>query len=651
MRDPEHEDEVLGKAYDSRLMGRLWAFTRPHSRLVLATCALFPAVALLELSQPYLIKIAIDDHILRRDWAGLGGVAALFLLVLVALYALRATQAYLTQLTGQRVIHDLRAALFAHLQRQDARFYDRSPVGRLMTRVLNDGEAIQELFTSGAVALLGDVVVLTGVVVIMLGMNWKLALVTFALVPLLVLAAVYFRLRARDSYRVVRTRLARMNAFLQESLQGMSVIQLFAREARERETFGQLSGALRAGQFRSTFYDASLYATVEALGSAAVALLLWYGGGQVVTGALTFGGLVAFLEYTGRFFLPIRDLGAKYTVMQAAMVSAERIFALLDTQPSITSPPRGNGSSGMQLQGEAQPKASRADIRKDAPVATPPSADSSSGVQSLGEAQPKASRADTRKEAPVATPQTPAIEFRNVWFAYEGEQWVLRDCSFTLASGERVALVGPTGEGKTTIARLMIRAYDVVRGRVLVDGVDVREWNLQTLRRHVGLVPQEVFLFSGTVEDNLRLAGNGAVDRPAIERALEAANAERFVAALPRGLREELRERGVNLSQGQRQLLAIARAIIYNPRVLALDEATSSIDPESEALVRVGLARLLEGRTSLVIAHRLSTIQRADRILVLHRGEIREAGGHAELLALGGLYSRLYELQFGLGRT
>ncbi len=595
MREPEHEDEVLGKAYDARLMRRLWAFTRPHLRLVLATGALFPAVALLELTQPYLIKIAIDDHILRRDWSGLGGVAALFLLVLLALYGLRAAQAYLTQLTGQRVIHDLRAALFAHLQRQDARFYDRSPVGRLMTRVLNDGEAIQELFTSGIVALLGDVVVLTGVVVIMLGMNWKLALVTFALVPVLVLAAAYFRVRARESYRVVRTRLARMNAFLQESLQGMSVIQLFAREARERETFAQLSGALRAGQFRSTFYDASLYATVEALGSAAVALLLWYGGGQVVTGALTFGGLVAFLEYTGRFFLPIRDLGAKYTVMQAATVSAERIFALLDTHPSIVSP---------------------------APAAARPHASS-----------------------------VPAVEFKDVWFAYEDEQWVLRDCSFTLAPGERVALVGPTGEGKTTIARLMIRAHDVTRGRVLVDGVDVREWDLQTLRRHVGLVPQEVFLFAGTVEDNLRLAGDGAAERPVIERALEAANAERFVAALPNGLGEELRERGVNLSQGQRQLLAIARAIIYNPRVLALDEATSSIDPESEALVRVGLARLLEGRTSLVIAHRLSTIQRADRILVLHRGEIREAGAHAELLAQGGLYSRLYELQFGLGRA
>jgi ATP-binding cassette subfamily B multidrug efflux pump len=606
MRDAEPDDEILGRAYDARLMRRVWSFTRPHARLVLVTCTLFPAVALLELAQPYLVKIAIDEHILRRDWPGLGRVALLFMLLLVGLYVLRATQTYLTQLTGQRVIHDLRAAVFAHLQRQDARFYDRSPVGRLMTRLLNDGEAIQELFTSGLVSLLGDVVTLTGVVAIMLGMNWKLALVTFALVPLLVLAAGYFRLRARDSYRVVRTRLARMNAFLQESLQGMSVIQLFAREARERQMFGELSGALRRGQFRSTFYDASLYATVEALGAAAVALLLWYGGGQVVTGALTFGGLVAFLEYTGRFFLPIRDLGAKYTVMQAAMVSAERVFGLLDTQPTITSPP-GRGSE------------SRA--------------------------------ATTGRAGALEGTAAPAVEFRNVWFAYEGEQWVLRDCSFHLAPGEQVALVGPTGEGKTTIARLMTRAYDVTQGQVLVDGVDVREWDLRTLRRHVGLIPQEVFLFSGTVENNLRLAGDGAVDRATVERALAAASADRFVATLPRGLGEELRERGVNLSQGQRQLLAIARAIIYNPRVLALDEATSSIDPESEALVRVGIARLVEGRTSLVIAHRLSTIQRADRILVLHRGQIREAGRHAELLALGGLYSRLYELQFGLERT
>jgi len=596
VRDLERDDEILGRAYDARLMRRLWTFTRPHIVLVSFTCALFPVVALLELAQPYLVKIAIDEHILRGDWVGLGGVALLFLALLVGLYVLRASQAYLTQLTGQRVIHDLRASLFAHLQRQDAAFYDRSPVGRLMTRILNDGEAIQELFTSGLVSLLGDVVTLTGVVVIMLGMNWRLALVTFALVPVLVVAAGYFRLRARDCYRIVRTRLARLNAFLQESLLGMTVIQLFAREDRERALFAQLSGSLRRGQFNSTFYDASLYATVEMIGSAAVALLLWYGGGQVVTGALTFGGLVAFLEYTGRFFLPIRDLGAKYTVMQAATVSAERVFGLLDAQPAITSP-----------------------------------------VPAL-------------RPAPRAA-GTPAVELRNVWFAYEGEQWVLRDCSLTVEAGEQVALVGPTGEGKTTIARLMIRAYDVAHGQVLIDGVDVREWELTSLRRHVGLIPQEPFLFSGTVADNLRLAGHEAEDDAQLGRALAAANAERFVAAMPRGLREELRERGVNLSQGQRQLLAIARAIIYNPRVLALDEATSSIDPESEALVRAGLARLLEGRTSVVIAHRLSTIQRADRILVLHHGQVREAGSHADLLARGGLYSRLYELQFGSGRT
>ena len=591
-----HDDEILGKAYDARLMRRIWEHARSHRGLVLLSLLLFPLATLLELLQPYLVKIAIDEHILRRDWPGLGRIAALFLLTLLVLYALRVAQAYLTQLTGQRVMHDLRNALFAHLQRMDAAFFDRHPVGRLMTRVLNDVEAINELFTSGVVSVLGDVFTLTGVVVIMLGMNWRLALVTFALVPVLVLGAGYFRLKARDSYRGVRTRLARLNAFLQESLQGMAVIQLFAREGRERRLFGSLNADLRRAQFRSTFYEASLYAGVEAIGSSAVALLLWYGGGQVVAGALTFGGLVAFLEYTNRFFLPIRDLGAKYTVMQAAMVSAERIFGLLDTEPAIRARPAGATVS-----------------------------------------------------APDGT--GPAVEFRDVWFAYENEQWVLQDCSFSVSRGQQVALVGPTGEGKTTVARLMTRAYDVTRGQVLVEGRDVRDWDLRALRRHVGLIPQEVFLFSGTVEDNLRLGRDGAVTAGEVESALAAANAARLVAGLPRGLQEDLRERGVNLSQGQRQLLAIARALIYNPRVLALDEATSSVDPESEALIRAGLARLVEERTSVIIAHRLSTIQRADRILVLHKGQVREAGRHAELLARGGLYSRLYELQFGLGRA
>jgi ATP-binding cassette subfamily B protein len=590
-----HDDEVLGRAYDARLMRRIWATARPHRGLMALSLAIFPLAAGLELLQPYLVKLAIDDHILAGDWVGLGRIAALFTVSLAALYGLRVAQAYVTQLTGQRVIHGLRATLFAHLQSLDARFFDGNPVGRLMTRVLNDVEAINELFTSGVVSIFGDVLMLTGVVVIMLGMNWKLALVAFGLAPVLAVLGLYFRVRARRSYREVRLRLARLNAYLQESLTGMTVIQLFAREASERETFGRLNGDLRRAQFRSTFYDASFYAMVEAMGSAAVALVLWYGGGEILRGALTFGGLVAFLEYLARAFMPLRDLGNKYTVMQAAMVSAERIFGLLDTAPGVASP-----------------------------------------------------RSTSRWPRP-APAGTPAIEFRGVWFAYDAEQWVLRDCSFRVAQGEQVALVGPTGEGKTTIVRLMTRAYDVTRGQVLVEGRDVREWDLTELRRHVGLVPQETFLWSGTVEANLTLGREGRVSAAEVAQAVVAANAGRLIETLPGGLAAELRERGVNLSQGQRQLLAIARALIYNPRVLALDEATSSVDPEAEALIRSGMARLTEGRTSVIIAHRLSTIQKADRILVLHRGAVRESGRHGELVARGGLYARLYELQFNGG--
>jgi ATP-binding cassette subfamily B protein len=605
-----HDDETLGRAYDARLMRRIWAVARPHRGLILLGLATYPLGAAVELLQPYLVKIAIDDYILARDWTGLGGIALLFFAALVALYGLRVAQAYVTQLTGQRVVYDLRQALFAHLQTLDARFFDRNPVGRLMTRVMNDVEAISELFSSGVVSVLGDVVMLTGIVAIMFGLNWKLALVTLSLGPVLAVVAMYFRLRARESYRRVRTRLARLNAFLQESLSGMSVIQLFAREAQERQSFAGLNADLRRAQFRSTLYEASFYAMVEALGSAAVALLIWYGGGEIVRGALTFGGLVAFLEYMGRAFMPIRDLGAKYTVMQAATVSAERIFGLLDTAPAIAGP---------------------------APAGPAPSADAGRPVSAPGRGPAAVSAA------------TPAVEFRRVWFAYDDEQWVLRDCSFSVAHGEQVALIGPTGEGKTTIVRLMTRAYEASGGQVLVEGRDVREWDTRALRRHVGLVPQEVFLWSGTVEANLTLGRDGAVSAAEIDRAVAVANARRLIDALPGGLGADLRERGVNLSQGQRQLLAIARALIYNPPVLALDEATSSVDPESEALIRGGMARLIEGRTSIIIAHRLSTIQKADRILVLHRGAVREAGTHAELLAAGGLYARLYELQFGVG--
>jgi ABC-type multidrug transport system fused ATPase/permease subunit len=490
-------------------------------------------------------------------------------------------------LAGQRVMHDLRGRLFRHLLRQEAGFFDRNPVGRLMTRVLNDVEAISEAFTSGLVAVVGDVITLAGVVAVMLWMDWRLALVTFSLVPVLGGGGAYFRVRARDAYRTVRRRLARLNAFLQESLQGMTVIQLFGRERHEFAAFRRLNAELRRAMFASTVWEASLYATVEALGSAALALLLWYGASQIAAAALSFGTLVAFIQYTNRFFLPIRDLGAKYTVMQAAMASSERVFALLDRQPAIVTP-----------------------------TAPPPA---------------------PRREAA-------AVALRGVWFAYAGEDWVLRDCSFAVAPGEHVALVGPTGEGKSTCARLLNRSYDVQQGQVLVAGVDVREWDLERLRRHVGVVFQETVLFTGTVEANLMTVADGRVSRTDLLRVLEAARCGPLLQVLPRGLAEELVERGANLSHGQRQLLAIARALVYNPAVLVLDEATSSVDPESEALIRHAIAGLAEGRTTITIAHRLSTAQRADRILVLHHGRIHEEGRHAELLARGGVYARLWEL-------
>ena len=587
--DPEAEEQ-LGRAFDRRLAARLMEAARPHRGIITGSLLLFPLVAVVELAQPWLLKVAIDEHILKSDWLGLTWVAGLYIAVLAILYALRTLEAYLMQLTGQRVIHDLRETIFDHLLRLEASFFDRNPVGRLMTRVLHDVEAVSEAFTSGLFAVVADVVTLTGVVAVMLWIDWRLALVTFSLMPVLLVVAVYFRLNARDAYREVRRRLARLNGFLQESLQGMTVVQLFVRERDERARFRRLNTEYRQALFGSTRWEASLYAVVEALGSVALALLIWYGSDRIVAESLTFGALVAFIQYTNRFFLPIRDLGAKYTVMQWAMASAERIFGLLDRAPAIV-PPEG-----------ARPRPAR------------------SGA--------------------------PAIELDSVWFAYDGDEWVLRDCSFSVAPGERVAIVGATGEGKTTCARLLNRSYDVRQGRVLVDGVDVREWDLASLRRHVGIIFQDSVLFAGTIEENLRLGADGAVSPADLTRAIETSRAG-FVTDLPRGLGEMLGERGANVSHGQRQLLAIARALVYNPAVLVLDEAMSSVDPESEALIRQAMTGLLVGRTSITIAHRLSTVHAADRILVLHRGRVHEDGTHTELVRRGGLYARLYELQTG----
>jgi ATP-binding cassette subfamily B protein len=592
--DRDHDD-VLGRAFDRRLAWRLWAAARAQRPLLYGTLALFPAIALAELAQPYLVKVAIDDYILAGDWLGLSLTAAAYAGTLVVLYGLRCLEAYLMALVGQRVIHDLRETLFGHLLRLEAGFYDRNPVGRLMTRVLNDVEAVSEAFTSGLLAIAADVITLAGVVVVMLWMDWRLALVTFAIVPLLAAVAAYFRIRARDAYREARRRLAALNAFLQESLQGVTVVQLFARERHEHAIFRRLNDDYRRALFTSTIFEASLYSSVEALGSVALALLVWYGGGQIGAGALTFGALVAFIQYTNRFFLPIRDLGAKYTVMQAAMASAERIFGLLDRAPAIVSPEEA-------VEGAAAP-----------------------------------------------APTSPAIEFSSVWFAYDRDAFVLRDCTFRVAPGEHVALVGATGEGKSTCARLLIRAYEVTRGRVLVDGVDVRAWDLAALRRRVGTVFQDTVLFTGTVGDNVGLGAD--VGAAALREALAAARARDFVEALPRGLDEPLGERGANLSHGQRQLLAIARALVYNPAILILDEATSSVDPESEWRIREAMQRLLSGRTSITIAHRLATVQHADRILVLHHGRVHEEGTHAALVRRGGLYARLWELGQGAVAT
>lgn len=591
---PELEvDEVLGRAFDRRLLRRLAQTLRPQAHRLALTGALFPLAAILELAQPYLVKVAIDEHILRGDAWGLAWVAAIFVAVLLSLNALRAVESLLLQRVAQRVVHELRGQLFGHVLRQEAAFFDRQPVGRLLTRVIHDPEAVGEAVTSGVVAVVGDVVTVTGVLAVMLWMDWRLALVTLSLVPVLGMSAGWLRGGARAAYREVRRRLARVNGFLQESLQGMTVIQLFGREAHELHALHGLNQDYRRALFGSTVWEASLYASAEALGSVALALLLAEGAGQLAANTLTFGTLVAFIQYTNRFFLPVRDLGAKYTVMQAAMASAERIFGLLDRAPAVATPPH--------------------------PLAPPIRAGA------------------------------PAVAFQEVWFAYTAGTWVLRDCSFEVHSGEHVALVGVTGEGKSTCARLLHRAWDVQRGRVMVGGVDVRQWDLRALRRHVGVVFQEPVLFAGPVETNLAADGSHPGAAEEVWRVLGELGGARWRDRL-RQLREEgLEERGANLSLGERQLLALGRALVYNPAVLVLDEATSSVDPETDAVLRRVLRQLTRGRTTLTIAHRLATVQQADRILVLHRGRIAEAGTHAALLRLGGLYARVWALHAAVG--
>lgn len=609
------EEEALGKAYDSRLAARLVSYLKPYRRVVAASAGLLLAHSLLGVAGPYFTKVAIDRYLrpqpgaasLLDSWlpaeplAGINVLALLYVAVLAAGFGFRYLQTYLMNYTGQRVMFDLRMEIFARLQVMGVRFYDRNPVGRLVTRVTNDVDVLNELFTSGVVAVFGDFLTLAFIVVMMVHLSPILTLALFAVAPLVLFVTLLFRRKARESYRQVRTAVAKMNAFLQEHFSGVGVVQLFHHERQSCQQFDTVNEEHREAQRTAIRAHALFFPAIEWLGVLAVAVVLLYGGWQAGQGALSLGVVVAFVQYSNRVFRPLQDLSEKYNILQSAMASCERIFRLLDTPgdevlppPAQAAGPHGNGT---------QPG---------------PSPEVDGGLR---------------------------IEFRNVWFAYKDENWVLRDVSFTIEPGEMLAIVGHTGAGKTTLVSLLLRFYEVRKGRILVGGHDIRSWPLHTLRQLFGVVLQDPHLFTGTIESNIRL-GNGDLPDDRLQSIIHEVNLDSFVNARPKGLGEELRERGDSLSWGQKQLVSFARALARRPRILILDEATSSVDTETEWKIREAIPKMMSGHTSIVIAHRLSTIKRADRILVMHKGQVHEIGTHEPLLAQRGIYWRLYQMQY-----
>ena len=592
-----HEEEVLGKAYDARLMRRLLGYLRPYIPQVLVALAAIVSASLLQLAQPYLMKVAIDEHIARGSMAGLDELALAFLAILVVSFGLEFVQTWTLQNTGQRIMFDMRMEIYGHLQRIDVQYYDRNPVGRLMTRVTTDVDVLNELFTAGVVSVFGDIFLLVGIMAALAWMDWRLAAIAFAVLPLIAVVTQWFRKNVRETYRNVRTWIARINAFLQEHITGMATVQLFRRERKSFDSFDAINRSHRDANIDSIYYYAVFYPAIELIGALSTAMIIWFGGNWVLGGTLSLGSFVAFVLYSQRFYRPISDLSEKFNILQSAMASSERIFKLLDTPAKIVS---GAGGSERRTTNPG-----------------PQTADRGRGH----------------------------IVFERVSFAYNGTDLVLRDVSFEVRPGERVGIVGATGAGKSTIINLLLRFYDVTSGRILVDGSDIREMDLTGLRRLFSLVLQDVHLFSGTIASNIRL-GETRVDDEAVRMAATVVHADPFIRMLPAGYDSPVAERGSTLSVGQKQLLSFARALAFDPRILVLDEATSSVDTETEILIRDALHALMTGRTTIAIAHRLSTIQDMDKILVLHHGQLRESGSHQELLAQRGIYYRLFQLQY-----
>ncbi|WP_456441765.1 ABC transporter ATP-binding protein [Caldithrix abyssi] len=580
-------DEIKGKIYDRKLFARLLKYGLPYKQLILAGILLIILASLLRIVGPYLTKLAIDDYIASGNFSKLKILAALYVGVLAVNFMVSYAQAYITQLLGQKVMYDLRSDIFGHLQKLSFRFFDRNPVGRLMTRVTSDVQALNDMFTQGVISIFGDLFLLTGIVIIMMYMNWRLALLTFTVIPVLFVITMIFKRKVRVVFRNVRKWLAQINTYVQENITGMSVVQVFNREEKNFEAFKQINWKHTEAYLKMIFYYAIFYPAIELVSAIALGIVLWQGGILKSEGLTTYGALVAFIQYAQMFFMPISDLSEKYNILQSAMASAERIFNLLDTRPDIASPAHGKW----------------------------------------------------------ADPVRGKIAFQNVWFAYNEPDYVLKDVSFQIMPGEKIAIVGHTGAGKTSLINLLARHYDIQKGEIWIDDIEVRQWDLQRLRKSMAVVLQDVFLFSGSILENVRLHDQTISEQQVVE-ACKQVNAHSFIEKLPNGYHTVLNERGTILSMGERQLLSFARALVVNPPILILDEATSNIDTETEILIQQAVQRLMEKRTALIIAHRLSTIQHVDRILVFHKGRLREEGTHQQLLSQRGIYYHLYQLQY-----